>query len=186
MGRSPACPKVCTDHVLEYISLRNRMDSPSDCPLVTFPLVLLLSGVAHHRFAPHLYSTSCGPSLPLLPSSLPAICCLPTCSLCIPGLSTMLSSESPHLLDWANFDGRHMCRTRVRKTNSLNFQTTGQRAEEWRSKNIIHTRTTMGIWEAKNVRMCEKNMIRHAHQLLWRRSELVACLLRRQQTDVEG
>ena len=95
MGRGAAYPKVCTDHVPEYISLRNTTDSPSDCPLVTSPLLPLLSGVAHHRFAPHLHSPSCGPSLPFPPPSIPAICCLPTCSSCIPGLSTTLSSESP-------------------------------------------------------------------------------------------
>ena len=97
MGRGSAYPKVCTDHVLEYISLRNRMDSPSDCPLVTSPLLLLSSGIAHHRSALHLHSTSCGPSLPLPPPSISVICHLPTCSSCIPGLSTTLSSESPHL-----------------------------------------------------------------------------------------
>ena len=41
MGRGSAYPKVRTDHVLEYISLRNTTDSPSDCPLVTSPLLLL-------------------------------------------------------------------------------------------------------------------------------------------------
>ena len=99
MGRGSAYPKVCTDHVLKYISLRNRTDSPSDCPLVTSPLLLPSSGIAHHRSASHLHSTSCGPGLPLPPPPLPAIHCLPTCSLCITGLPTMLSSESPHLSD---------------------------------------------------------------------------------------
>ena len=98
MGRSPACPKVCTDHVLEYISLRNRMDSLSDCPLVTSPLLLLSSGVAHHWFALHLHSTSWGPSLSLPPMPIPVIHHLPICSSCISGLSTTLSSESPHIL----------------------------------------------------------------------------------------
>ena len=95
MGRGAAYPKVHTDHVPEYISLRNTTDSPSDCPLVTSPLLPLLSGVAHHRFAPHLHSPSCGPSLPFPPPSIPVIHRLPTCSSCIPGLSTTLSSESP-------------------------------------------------------------------------------------------
>ena len=44
-----ACPKVHTDHVPRYISLRNRMDSPSDSPLVTSPCTALLGAASHHR-----------------------------------------------------------------------------------------------------------------------------------------
>ena len=107
MGRGSAYPKVHTDHVLEYISLRNTMDSPSDCPLVTSPLLQLLPGVAHYRFAPHLHSPSRGPSLSPPPTPIPAIHRLPTCSSCITGLSTTLSSESPqHPSFGPSWDGK--------------------------------------------------------------------------------
>ena len=47
MGRSSTYPKVHTDHVPKYISLRNRMDSPSDCPLVTSPTSTALLGACY-------------------------------------------------------------------------------------------------------------------------------------------
>ena len=84
--------------ITTYYRSHNRIVSvfAASVTLVTSPLLLLSSGIAHHRFAPHLHSTSCGPSLPLPPPSIPAIHHLPTWSSCIPGLSTTLSSESPH------------------------------------------------------------------------------------------